>query len=303
MNLTIPIPTTKINMKIAIIDIGSNSVRKQVFSDGKILLQQVITCQLSLGIKNKKLAYESINRTFDALDKLILCEKQNPKTQIFAFATACVRNSVNGADFVSQFFNRYGVQLEVLSGEREAETGMLGALAGGDGSVIDVGGASSEIATASNGKIVYAHSMQDGAVTLTDLFKKDRESAENYLNKVNAEFEGLKIENNVYAIGGTANTLAFIGVGLDVYDPEKTEGYVLTVEELEKRVSRFYELSPSEIVERFKIDEKRANVIHSGALILLTLLKRANVKRVVLTERDNIYGYYLMKTKGLSYEK
>jgi hypothetical protein len=60
--------------KTVIIDIGSNSVRKQVFSGGKILLRQTITTQLAKDIENKKLANKSINRTFEGLDELILSE-------------------------------------------------------------------------------------------------------------------------------------------------------------------------------------------------------------------------------------
>jgi hypothetical protein len=41
--------------KTVIIDIGSNSVRKQVFSGGKILLRQTITTQLAKDIENKKI--------------------------------------------------------------------------------------------------------------------------------------------------------------------------------------------------------------------------------------------------------
>ena len=288
--------------KTVVIDIGSNSVRKQVFSGGNVLLREVITCQLSLGIKDKKLANKSINRTFEALDRLILCEL-NCENQLFAFATACVRNSVNGGDFCKEFFARYKIKLNVLSGEEEAETGILGALSGGDGTVIDVGGASSEIAAASGGKIIYSHSMQDGAVTLTDAFLKDRQAAEKYLDKIKEHFKSVTVVEPVYAIGGTANTLAFIGAGLESYDAEKSEGYVLSIDELQARVNDFYLLSPNEIANKYKIEQKRANVIHSGALILLGLVKHLGVSKIILTENDNLYGYYLKKTKGKKYEK
>lgn len=289
-------------MKIAIIDVGSNSVRKQVFSDGKILLRQVINCRLALEMRGNKLADKSINRTFEALDSLILSElKQGVKC--LAFATACVRNSINGNDFRQAFFNRYGFKLDVLSGEKEAEIGTLGALSGKDGTVIDVGGASSEIATAQNGKIVFARSMQDGAVTLTDAFKRDKIAAEEYLKKAYDYFSGVIVDKNAYAIGGTANTLAFIGCNLVEYDALKSDGYVLTIDELERNVDCFYSLSPKTIREQFYVEDKRAEIIHSGALILLTLLRVVNVDKIVLTENDNLYGYYLNKIEGKGYEK
>jgi len=302
VSLTTLTPKMNSMKTTVIIDIGSNSVRKQVFSGGKILLRQTITTQLAKDVENKKLANKSINRTFEGLDELILGEK-NQNTSLFAFATACVRNALNGKDFANEFFKKYGFNLEIISGEQEAELGILGALSGDDGSVIDVGGGSTEIATAREGKIIYAHSLQEGAVTLTDRFKKDFNATNEYLAVKFEEFADIKCENPLYAIGGTANTLAFIGTGLSEYDAEKSDGYKLTVSELKQRVLTFYELSGEQIAQRFNIDQKRARVIHSGANLLLHALMKCNAKEVILTENDNLRGYYLKKIEGKSYAK
>ena len=157
---------------VAIIDIGSNSVRIRISCEGKVFYRNTITTQLAKDISCGLLNEQSVKRTFLALDELI--ERANKENaQIYAFATAAVRNAVNGKAFCAQFFTRYNIELDVLSGKDEAQMGILGALQGGNGCVIDVGGASSELVIANNNRIVYAHSMQLGAVVLTDLCAKN----------------------------------------------------------------------------------------------------------------------------------
>ena len=107
-------------------------------------------------------------RTFDALDLLFNLARER-KAKVFAFATAAVRNAKNAEFFISKFNSKYGESLDVLSGENEGKMGVLGALKGKSGCIIDVGGASSEVVCSCCGKIVYAHSMQVGAVSLTDI--------------------------------------------------------------------------------------------------------------------------------------
>ena len=56
-------------------------------------------------------------------------------------------------------------------------------------------------------------------------------------------------------------------------------------------------------MEKFKVDKKRATVIHAGANLLLHALKRCDAQEIILTENDNLRGYYLKKIEGKSYAK
>ena len=83
---------------IAIIDIGSNSVRIRISSGGKVFFRETITTQLAKDMAGNMLSDRSISRTFDGLDKLIFSAKEH-NAKIYAFATAAVRNSKNGNVF------------------------------------------------------------------------------------------------------------------------------------------------------------------------------------------------------------
>ncbi len=288
---------------IAIIDIGSNSVRIRISQGEEVIFRKVITTQLARGKKDGKLQKESVERTFKGLDDLFEKAKENG-AKVLAFATAAVRNSSCAQEFCQSFFERYGVELDVISGETEAEMGILGALSGDDGCVIDVGGASSEVVIAKNGMITYAYSMPIGAVTLTDQCGKDIEKARAVIAREIAKLPPLSVATGrVYSIGGTSNNLAFILSKEPVFCREKTSGFILNVADMDELVNDLYKIDEQEIARKYKIKDMRAKVLHSGALILANLFDFVGAKRVIMTEDDNIEGYYLAKIKGKRYEK
>lgn len=289
---------------IAIIDIGSNSVRLRISSDEKVLLRQTLTTQLSRDIKDQKLSYSSINRTLEGISEFVNEIKRYNATP-FAFATAAVRNSQNGNDFCRLFNEKFGFNVDVISGEQEAELALLGALNGKNGSVIDVGGASSELAVTKNGTIAYSHSMPNGAVTLTDKFGKNLAKSKEFLNNyiaTNFKNDFLLLQPLVL-IGGTATSLAYIANGCGLYNRDKNNGKILTLQFISNLTQELFALSSDEVAQKYSLNPKRAQVIHSGCLIIEHLLKHYNQTQATVSENDNLEGYYLYKIKGVTYGK
>lgn len=297
----------------AIVDIGSNSVRIMVCSNGKILFRDKKTTQLASGIENKKLAYKSINRTLDGIEELKnnaedFCEKSGYKQKppFYAFATAAVRNSVNGGEFCKAAYERFGIEIDVLSGESEAVLGLSGALGGKDGAIIDVGGGSTEVSVAKNGKIAYSKSVPLGAVVLSELCPREKSAAINKAQEFISDFGdfgGVSFENGLCGIGGTSNTLAYISCGARVYDREKQNGSVLTIEKLNDYLNEFFALPPEDLAEKYNLDIRRANVLPFGAAIIYYVLSRAGLDRFTMTEGDNLEGYYRYLRGVTAYEK
>ena len=277
---------------IAIIDIGSNSVRIRISSGGKVFFRETITTQLAKDMSDNMLSDRSIIRTFDGLDKLIFSAKEH-NAKIYAFATAAVRNSKNGNVFTEEFYKRYSFNIDVISGELESKIGINGAIGGADnGTVIDVGGASSEIAVKQNGKIVYAHSVPIGAVLLTDLCGNDKEKAKNLLGEYINEYKKVPFSGNLYAIGGTATSLSTMIYGDNKYDREVNNGRKVLMDKLAEFTDYLYTASVEELTNNFAIGEKRALVIHSGAMIILSVMQYLNADCYIVSENDNLEGYY-----------
>ena len=150
--------TTDNLKRYGVFDIGSNSVRALVYENGKTLFKGLITTRLGEGLTaSGKLSDEAVKRTLNGIGTLYAeVLKLNPNN-VYVFATEAVRSAENGNVFVSAVKDTYGLDVDVLSGDEEGEIGLSGALAGNDGGIIDIGGASAEIAVSEGGKTVYSH--------------------------------------------------------------------------------------------------------------------------------------------------
>ena len=221
----------------------------------------------------------------------------NGSKSIFAFATAAVRNSVNGNEFVNLIKTQTGINLEVVSGEVEAELASIGATDGEDGGVIDIGGASTEIIIKQNGKTQYSVSYPIGAVNLREKWLTASQTAE-YLSSL---IKGVKIafKGSFTAIGGSSLTLTAMALGLETYNPEKTHKTYLSKSKVSTLCDELSSLSADEITKKYPFAKNRANYIACGAAILLAVMNAFNLEGVYASENDNLEGYL----KYLTYEK
>lgn len=284
--------------KIAVIDVGSNSVR--ILYDDNTLYKETITTRLGQ-LKDGLLSEEGIKRTVDAVLILYARALQKGIEKVYIFATAAVRNAKNGQVFTQRVKELISIDVDVVSGEEECMLGLVGAYGKiASGGVIDVGGASSEVIFSKNGKIEYKYSLNIGAVRLYDMFNRDKIATDKYLTNLMNEYG--KIPSGDYKIiGGTATSLASIILKLKEYDANITDGTLITREQLKNCVEMLYSMSVEEIEKSFCIQKKRCDIIAGGANIILKIMEYANIDRVVVSEKDNLEGY-LIKVKQ-NYEK
>ncbi len=277
-------------MKYGIIDVGSNSVRLLISENGKSLIKTLITTRLAEGKKDGLLNKQSSLRTLKAISDLKAEAERNGADKIFIFATAAVRNSVNGAEFAREIEKECGVAVDVVSGETEARLGLLGALKGQDGAVLDIGGGSTEIAVTKNGECVYSVSVPMGAVVLTDKFGQDSAKISEYARCKVKEFGEVPV-SELSCVGGTCTTLAAINLKLAFYDPEKVDGYRMTASEIARLKREICALSVEERKTLAGLQKERADIIHAGACIFEAVTEYLGVKSVTVSDSDNLEGY------------
>ncbi len=284
-------------MKISVIDVGSNSVRLMLMADGKTLYKQLETTRLSEGLAlGGSLRPEAIERTARAVQMFAAAAELNGAGTPRVFATAAVRSSKNGGEFVGRVKELTGIDVDVLSGEEEAACGIAGALSGGDGGVIDLGGASTEIIVQKGGKTVYSKSVNVGTVRLFDRAGRDRAKLREEIAARIAEYGDLSLEGcAVYGIGGTATSLAALFLGLEKYDPAAVDGTVLTADWLGSEAELLLGLSVEECRALRGMDVRRADVIAGGCLLLHGILRAFGADYVTVSERDNLEGYAMIK--------
>lgn len=287
-------------MKISAIDIGSNSVRLALVSDGKTLYKRIRTTRLGEGLSfSGSMKDEAIERTALAVADFVNCAKAEKTDKLYAFATAAVRSASNKAQFLARVKELCGLEIDVISGETEAKIGILGALGNSDGGIIDVGGASTEVTFRAGGITVYSKSVNVGTVRLFDLAARNKQKLLRIISEKIEEYGEFSAENvNMRAIGGTATRLAAIKHNLLQYTPEVTDGTNFTVGELEKYADGLLS-TPVEIIRANTICSASAEVIGGGCLLLAEIMKKLKIKSLTVSERDNLEGYIIYKEGAL----
>ena len=282
---------------IGIIDIGSNSVRLALSADGKTLYKRLKTTRLSEGLSlTGMLCPTAIERTANAVNDFYAMAVKEGADKVYAFATAAVRSSANGNEFIKYCKEHYGIEVEVISGEVEAQIALLGALGNSDGGIIDLGGASCEVTVRDGGSIAYTKSVDVGAVRLLDECGRDRDKLEKYIAEKLKEYGNIDASNyDMYGVSGTATTLAAAKHGLKVYDPAIVHGTALTVGDVGAFADKFLSMTVKEIQSLGEVIVWRADVIAGASLFLYRLMQYMNIKQMTVSENDNLEGYLIYK--------
>ena len=277
--------------KIAVIDIGSNSVRLMTKdSETKKIVRMT---QLGKGLhQTGMLGEEQIATSIDALREFLEIAKGY---KLYCFATEAVRSAKNGKEFCERVQKQTGITVDILSEQEEGLAGFLGA-GGNSGkiTVLDVGGASTEIITGQDGKILYSVSIPVGAVRLFDRCGEDIDK----LSQVVQELvpNDLVFCDNWVAIGGTVTTIGAIKYCPNQYEKEKIHQKTLSLEDIDGAIKDLASLTTIERVQKYPvIAEKRAKVMVSVASIIKTIMARCGVQKITLSDSDNAEGYLILR--------
>ncbi len=282
--------------RYAVIDIGSNSVRLLLVADGKVLYKRLKTTRLGENLAvTGQLTRQAISRTAEAVKAFYLQAKNEGAESVVAFATASVRGAQNGAEFVQAVKAICPLEVEVISGEKEAEIGILGALGNGDGAILDIGGASTELIVKSGGQCVYKKSVDVGAVRLKDICGGNRTLLQDYCKKVVKKFGEVPVVTNLTAVGGTATTLCALAIGLNVYDGNQVTGARVDKTSLTALTDKLFSTPVEEIAKLPCITSGREDIIGGGAVLLLAVLEYMQLESFTASDRDNLEGYAITK--------
>lgn len=138
----------------AVLDVGSNTIRLLVgdVADGQIseVLDSSEFVRLGLGVdRNGELKSDRMDAGVAAIEDLAAAARRTAAASLTVVATSAIREASNGPEFVQRVRDETGVQIEIISGEREAELTYTGATLGmsveGGVVVCDLGGGSAEL--------------------------------------------------------------------------------------------------------------------------------------------------------------
>ncbi len=292
---------------LAVVDLGSNSVRLQVAqasSDGQIAVLAEDRAAVRLGeqvFRTGRLSTDSINRTAAALARFAKLAQRagaGPAT-IRAVATSAVREASNRQQLVRTVRALSGISIEVISGAEEARLVTLGVLQGSPpherNLLMDIGGGSTEIIAAVGEEPESSFSLALGSVRLWEFFAKSDpisrrdaklvdEAIEDAMGGVDPLLIG-KFKRIIGAAGTTSAVVAlarrFSGASLAA---RSARGGRATYAEVRMVLDK---LRASSVKQRRKwgVEEHRVDIIYCGAAICEGVMRALRIEELEITTR------------------
>ncbi len=297
--------------RVAAIDIGTNSIHllvaevdPELRSFSVVLAEKATTRLGERDPHTGDLSAEAIERAFRTLRHDRDLALSHGVEQIVTAATSAVREAPNGRDFLLALQEQLGLEVDLVSGPEEARLIYLGVLSGmafGDQPhlIIDIGGGSTELVLADGRDARSLSSSRIGAVRLQrefcqqDPLPADRRSflqayIQGALDPAVAEVKAaLQRGEQPLMVGtsGTAMALAALAAADDPKPPLKLQGYRLSRERIDQLTARLLAMTPEQRRALPAINDRRAEIIVPGALILQTAMAMLQVRELVVCDR------------------
>ncbi len=276
---------------IAVVDIGSNSVRLVVYEglarSPTTTFNEKVLCGLGRQVASTGfLGKEAVERALNALRRFKAITNLLGVKMLCAIATAACRDARDGPEFIARGEKALGVKIQVLSGEREAELAANGILMGfrsPDGIAGDLGGGSLELIDVAGDKLRQAVTLPLGGLRLIDVagdrIDKALEHVDAEIGKVSWLSAGRG--RDFYAVGGTWRSIARLHMEIHDYPLRVMHGYTISTREAMafcEEIRRTKKISAMKGIA--DVARPRREVLPFGALVMERLLKHLQPARV-----------------------
>lgn len=279
---------------VAVIDIGSNSVRLVVY---ETMARSLITifnekalCGLGREVQSTGLlATDAVNKALTALRRFRALCKIQQVGRVYAIATAACRDAKNGPDFIAQAERICGAKIEILTGPREAKLSALGVVSGihnPNGIVGDLGGGSLELIDVKGNRVRSGVTLPLGSLALQDLSNKSLKRAERIVKNELLGVAQLKTGRGrtFYAVGGTWRALARIHIIQSGYPLKVMHGYSIPAVDALDFAQRLRRLAATNMLANIEsIADARRPLLAYAALVLEYIIRVAQPKTIVFS--------------------
>ena len=291
---------------VAVLDFGTNTTRLLITNGTSVDIRTHRITGLGRGLgKTDRLSEEGIGRVLGAVNEFKSLISEHGVQRIRAVATSAARDAVNRADLFEPVSAALNHELELLSGEEEARYGFLGATAGlpstdGPFLVIDIGGGSTEFSYGTHAAEIH-RSVDMGSVRFMEQFfindppKPEELSgaiqvARLHLDDIDRDHAIMGTAKSVVGVAGTITTIAAVEIGLEPYDPQIIDGFVLS----RRAAEDVFRTLATESLEIRKynpgLEAARADVIVAGCCILVAVMRHWELEECLVRESDLLTG-------------
>lgn len=278
---------------VAVIDIGSNSVRLVVYERlcraPTPLFNEKALCGLGRSVAHTgRLDESAVTSALDAIRRFVALSRQMGVVDLHIFATAAAREADNGAEFVAAVERVAGREVALLTGREEARLSALGVISGfhfANGVAGDLGGGSLEVVDVKVDQVGPGETFPLGGLRLEDAAGKTIKKADKIVaqtldkSSVLANGKG----RSFYAIGGTWRSLARLHMRQTGYPLHVMHHYRLEPDEALEfcRMVAYREVDSLASIEA--VSRNRRPLLPYGALVLQHVVKTMKPSEVVMS--------------------
>lgn len=300
--------------RCGIIDLGSNTIRLVVYevkkSPGERLTKKdfstLISTKKTVGLSNYvidgQLSDAGIERAAEVLSDMIGRAKVVNCDSVSIFATAVLRNCNNSKAAVKAIEKRIGCRIDMISGEKEARLDFVGASCDrkiSSGTLIDIGGGSTELVQIAGGKAGNVESISMGSVSTYASFVRHVLPTPAEIDAIaKALSERLDRLNNaksyrcstLYGVGGSIRALGKLDallLGQEKKSRELDRGDIARLTEALRGTSSDFTHALT------KAAPDRIHTIGCGLVILSTVMDTLGAKRIEICKYGVREGYLL----------
>ncbi|MDB5697999.1 MAG: Ppx/GppA family phosphatase [Alphaproteobacteria bacterium] len=277
---------------VAIIDIGSNSVRLVVYAGATripwIIFNEKVLAGLGQAIASTgALPDEAQHRALAALRRFRTLADEMGVARTLVVATAAVRDASNGPQFLEKA-RAIGFMPMMLSGEQEgvmAGLGVLSAIPEADGIVADLGGGSLELVDVGDGKVHRSASFPLGVLRIEAMIKKGEPTLAKKVAKAIDSFDIGKRSRKrpLYMVGGSWRALARLDMVINDYPLPITHHYEMAPERPEQLQTAIEALSKADVKSVPSLSLARVPMLPYANRILKTLVAELRPTSLVVS--------------------
>ena len=311
--------------RIASLDIGSHTARMLVaeFTDSprlfKALARKRVYTSLAEGFKGDgsgDLAEGAIARTSKALKRFSTTAKRYGVDELLALSTGVTRQARNKRHFIDTVKDSTGIDIKIISGEREAILTRRGVIHGSgdiesDSNVIfDLGGATTEFIWGKEEEI-KTKSLPLGALVMTQEYFHSDPPEDDIIRAMSTRIDSIldrylsrereKLNNiQITGSGGTVTTLSAMinRIGVSEITPEKINGTVIKWDQVERIFDRIRFMPISKRQNIKGLEKGRASVIIAGILLVSRIMDFFRSKEMTVSYSDILEGILISYIMG-----
>ena len=286
-------------MRFALIDLGSNSIRLVLYDRARPFAAPVLNEKffVELGKNLESTGYLSADKIDSALKtfqyfKWLL--KGLGITEVHIIATAAMRDAANADILITKIKSMMGFEIKILSGEEEARlsaTGVLLGCPGAKGLVADLGGGSLELAQIGSTGVGSRLSLPLGILYLQNMgLSAARQVLEESLKQV-SWLQTLDQTDRLYLVGGTWRALARAHMVKKSYPLNVVHRYGISTKALQSFATKLLARSDRRLQAMGYIPQNRRQKLPWAAMVAEALVKVSPCKRVVFSGAGLREGY------------